>query len=63
MLPTLITASMPLPFLPKGGKWWDYLDPFESAHETNETIDLSVLPALQVHTRIFEKHKHRPAAG
>jgi hypothetical protein len=53
-LPVLITGSMLFMFRPKGGKWWDYLDRIWSAYETAETMDVSVLPALQVRARMLK---------
>jgi hypothetical protein len=54
VLPVLITGSMLIIFKPKGkNKWWDYLDQIWSAYETAETVDVSVLPALQVRAQIL----------
>jgi hypothetical protein len=48
-------------FRPKGGKWWDYLDQIWSAYETAETVDVSVLPALQVRARMLKAVEARGA--
>jgi hypothetical protein len=53
-LPVLITGSMLFMFRPKGGKWWDYLDQIWSAYEAAETVDVSVLPALQVRAHMLK---------
>jgi hypothetical protein len=60
-LPVLITGSMLFIFRPKGGKWWDYLDQIWSAYETAETVDVSVLPALQVRARMLKAVEARGA--
>jgi hypothetical protein len=54
-LPVLITGSLLFTFRPAGQKWWDYLDQILSAYETAETVDLSVLPALQVRARMLKE--------
>jgi hypothetical protein len=41
--------------LMRAGKWWDYLDQIWSAYETAEGLDVSVLPALQVRTRMLKE--------
>ena len=53
-LPVLITASMLFTFRPKEQTWWAYLDQIWSAYETAQTVDLSVLPALQVRTQMHK---------
>jgi hypothetical protein len=53
-LPVLITGSMLFTFRPKGRKWWDYLDQIWAAYEAAERLDVSVLPALQVRTRMVK---------
>jgi hypothetical protein len=52
-LPVLITGSMLFIFRPRGKEWFEYLDAIESALETAERIDVSVLPALTLRA-------HRP---
>jgi hypothetical protein len=59
-LPVLITASMLFTFRPEGQKWWTYLDQIWSAYERAQSIELSVLPALQV---CSEMHKTLSAHG
>jgi hypothetical protein len=54
-LPLLITGSMLFTFKPKGREWWDYLDQIWSAFEAAERLDVSVLPALQVRTRMLKE--------
>jgi hypothetical protein len=54
-LPVLITGSMLFTFRPEGQKWWDYLDQIWTAYETAEGLDASVLPALQVRTRMLKE--------
>jgi hypothetical protein len=61
-LPLLITGSMLFMFRPKGEKWWDYLDQIWSAYETAETVDVSVLPALQVRARMLKEVAARDGA-
>jgi hypothetical protein len=51
-LPVLITASMLFTFRPKDQKWWTYLDQIWSAYETAQSVELSVLPALQVRSEM-----------
>jgi hypothetical protein len=58
-LPVLITSSMLFTFRPEGQKWWDYLDQIWSAYETAETVDVSVLPALQVRVRMLKEVARR----
>lgn len=53
-LPVLITGSMVFMFRPKGGKWWEYLDQIWSAYEVAESLDVSVLPALQVRAHMLK---------
>jgi hypothetical protein len=53
-LPVLITASMLFTFRPQDQKWWAYLDQIWIAYETAQTVDLSVLPALQVRTQMHK---------
>jgi hypothetical protein len=53
-LPVFITGSMLFTFKPKGQEWWDYLDQIWGAYETAETVDVSVLPALQVRARMLK---------
>jgi hypothetical protein len=48
-------------FRPKGQKWWDYLDQIWSAYETAETVNVSVLPALQVRARMLKAVQSREA--
>jgi hypothetical protein len=65
-LPVLITGSMLFTFKPKGQERWDYLDQIWSAYETAETVDASVLPALQVRVRMLKAIRAReaePSAG
>ena len=54
-LPVLITGSMLFTFRPEGQKWWDYLDQIWSAYEAAEGLDVSVLPALQIRTRMLKE--------
>lgn len=51
-LPVFITGTLLFAFRPDGKQWWDYLDQIWSAYEKAETLDASVLPALQVHARM-----------
>ena len=60
-LPVLITGSILFTFRPKGQHWWDYLDQIWIAYETAETVDVSVLPALQVRTRMLKEIAGRQA--
>ena len=60
-LPVLITGSILFTFRPKGQQWWDYLDQIWGAYETAETVDVSVLPALQVRTRMLKEIAGRQA--
>jgi hypothetical protein len=60
-LPLMITGSMVFMFRPDGQKWWDYLDQIWSAYETAETVDMSVLPALQVRKRMLKNVAERQA--
>jgi hypothetical protein len=60
-LPVLITGSMLFTFRPEGQKWWDYLDQIWSAYEVAEGLDVSVLPALQVRTRMLKEVAGREA--
>jgi hypothetical protein len=60
-LPLLITGSLLFMFRPKGQKWWDYLDQIWSAYETAETVNVSVLPALQVRARMLKAVQSREA--
>lgn len=61
ILPVLVTASMLFTFRPDGQKWWDYLDQIWSAYEKAETVDVSVLPALQVRAKMLKAAGARPA--
>lgn len=58
-LPALITGSMLFTFRPKGRRWWDYWRQIWRAYETAEGLDVSVLPALQVRSRMTEEAKTR----
>jgi hypothetical protein len=58
-LPVLITGSMLFTFRPKGRRWWDYWKQIWRAYETAEGLDVSVLPALQVRSRMIEEVKSR----
>lgn len=60
-LPVLITGSMLFTFRPEDQKWWDYLDQIWSAYEAAEGLDASVLPALQVRTRMLKEVSEREA--
>jgi len=53
-LPVLVTGSMLFIFRPKDRKWWDYLDQIWSAYEAAESLDVSVLPALQVRAHMLK---------
>jgi hypothetical protein len=57
--PALITGSMLFTFRPKGRKWWDYLDQIWAGYETAESLDSSVLPALQVRSRMVAEVRSR----
>jgi hypothetical protein len=61
-LPLFITGSLLFTFRPEGQKWWEYLDRIWSAYETAERVDASVLPALQVRTRILKEVAARSTA-
>jgi hypothetical protein len=58
-LPALITGSMLFTFRPKGRRWWDYWRQIWRAYETAEGLDVSVLPALQVRSRMIAEVKTR----
>ena len=58
-LPVLITGSMLFTFKPKGQEWWDYLDQIWSAYELAETVNVSLLPALQVRVQMIKEMKTR----
>lgn len=60
-LPVLVTASMLFTFRPKGKKWWEYLDQIWGAYEKAETMDVTVLPALQVRAKMLKATGMRPA--
>jgi hypothetical protein len=52
MRPVLVTASMLSTFRPQDQGWETYLDQIWSAYETAQSVELSVLPALQVRTQM-----------
>jgi hypothetical protein len=58
-LPVLITGSLLFTFRPHGMDWWDYLDQIWRAYEKAEELDASVLPALQVSTRMLKAAEDR----
>jgi len=60
-LPLVITGSLLFTFRPEGQDWWDYLDQIWSAYEKAETVDVSVLPALQVRARMLKEVAGRQA--
>lgn len=65
-LPVLITGSMLFTFKPRGQEWWDYLDQIWHAYETADSVDASVLPALQVRVRMLkavQDHEPGPPAS
>jgi hypothetical protein len=47
-MPVLITGSMLFTFRPRGKEWWEYLDQIWNATVQAATLDMSVLPALQM---------------
>jgi hypothetical protein len=42
-------------------KWWEYLNRIWIAYETADMLDISVLAALQVHSRQLKALRKRPA--
>jgi hypothetical protein len=62
-LPIFITGTLLFAFRPEGKKWWDYLDQIWSAYEQAEALDMSVLPALQVRSRMTKEAKERGIAS
>lgn len=54
ILPLLVTGSPLFRFRPEGMDWWNYLDQIWSAYEKAETVDVSVLPALQVRAKMLK---------
>ena len=61
-LPVLVTGSLLFTFRPEGQNWWDYLDQIWSAYETAETVNISVLPALQVRAWMLKEAAGRDAS-
>jgi hypothetical protein len=62
-LPIFITGTLLFAFRPEGKKWWDYLDQIWAAYEQAETLDLAVLPALQVRSRMTKQARERGTAS
>lgn len=51
MIPLQVTSTLLLAFRPSGQHWWEYLDRIESALDTAEQADLSILPALMLRSQ------------
>jgi len=62
-LPVFITGTLLFAFRPEGKKWWDYLDQIWAAYEQAESLDMSVLPALQVRSRMTKEAREHGIAS
>jgi hypothetical protein len=62
-LPIFITGTLLFAFRAEGKEWWDYLDQIWAAYEQAEALDLAVLPALQVRSRMTKEAKERGTAS